>query len=136
MKVEAKLFIYLVVFFAIVAAIYTYWTFADGSGEWVGIVGLTLTMAMCAMIAWYLNKSGKTVDFRPDDDPEGEIADQVGPYGFFSPHSWWPLWVALSGALVFLGVAIGWWLVLIASPFLAIATVGWVFEYFHGEKAI
>lgn len=136
MKVEAKLFLYLVAFFVIVAGIYTFWTINADRGEWVGMVGLWLTASMCAMIAWYLNKSGKTVDFRPDDDPEGEIADHQGPYGFFSPYSWWPLWLGLSAAAVFAGVAIGWWMVLIAAPFLAIATVGWVFEYFHGEKAI
>lgn len=136
MKVEAKLFMYLVVFFVIVAGIYSYWTITSDRGEWVGIVGLALTAAMCAMTAWYLNKSGKTVDFRPDDDPEGEIHQQAGPYGFFAPYSWWPLWLALSGSAVFAGVAVGWWMVIIAAPFLAIATVGWVFEYFHGEKAI
>ena len=133
MKVESKLFWYLVAFFAVVAAIYAYFT---GMGEWVGILGLGLTAAMCAMIAWYLAKSGRTVDFRPEDNPDGEISEQAGPYGFFSPHSWWPLWLGAALALLVLGVAIGWWIVIIATPFVAIATVGWVFEYFHGEKAI
>jgi hypothetical protein len=38
--------------------------------------------------------------------------------------------------MVFLGAAIGWWLVMIAAPFMALATVGWTFEYFRGDKAV
>lgn len=133
MKVETKLFYYLVGFFVIAAAIYTY--FVDFE-EMVGVVALTLTAIMCAMLAWYLGRTGRRLDPRPDDDPEGEIADQAGPYGHFSPHSWWPLAVAGAGALFFLGVAIGWWLAIIAAPFLAISVVGWVFEYFRGEHAV
>lgn len=133
MRVETKLFYYLLGFFVIVAAIYIYFT---GFEEPVGAVGLVLTAMMCAMIGWYLGKTGRTVDARPDDNPEGEINEQTGPYGFFSPHSWWPLWLALSSAFVFLGVAIGWWMVIIAAPFMTLATVGWVFEYFRGEKAV
>ena len=36
--------------------------------------------------------------------------------GFFSPHSWRPLSLAIGGALAFLGVAVGWWLLLLAVP--------------------
>lgn len=133
MKVESKLFLYIMAFFAIVAAIYAFWT---GFGEWVGIVALSLTAAMAAMLAWYLAKSGRTVDLRPEDNLDGEIADQAGPYGHFSPYSWWPLFLGLAVGGLFLGVAIGWWMVIIAVPFVALATVGWVFEYFHGEKAV
>ena len=136
MKVEYKLFLYLVAFFAIVATIYSYWTVSSGRDEWVGIVALTLTAIMCGLVAWYLHKTGRRLDACPDDDPEGEIAQHAGPYGHFSPHSWWPLWVGLAAGAVFLGVAVGWWMVLIATPFLAIATVGWVFEYFRGEHAV
>jgi hypothetical protein len=136
MKVESKLFLYLMVFFVVVGVIYAYFTYVTGAGEWVGIIALLLTAAMCGLISWYLAKSGRTVDFRPEDNPEGEIADLAGPYGHFSPHSWWPFWLALSAAVMFLGIAIGWWLVIIAVPFVAVATVGWTFEYFHGEKAV
>lgn len=133
MRVETKLFYWLLGFFIVMTVIYTYFTKFE---EPVGAVGLALTGAMCAMVAWYFGKTGRSYDKRPDDDLDGEIADQSGPYGHFAPYSWWPLWLALSGAAVFLGVAIGWWMVIIASPFLAIATVGWVFEYFRGEKAV
>lgn len=137
MKVEAKLFGLLVPFFAVVGAIYAWFTYHGMHGtEWVGVVGLALTAMLCAFLAFYLWHTGRRLDLRPDDNPDGEIAEQAGEYGFFSPHSWWPMALGLSCALIFLGVAIGWWLVFIGLPFAALALVGWTFEYFHGDHAI
>lgn len=133
MRGEIKLFGLLVPFFVVVTAIYAYFT--DWQ-EWVGIVGLALTTALVGFIAGYLWLTARKLDPRPDDNPHGEIEEAAGDYGFFSPHSWWPLWLGLSSAVLFLGVAIGWWMVIIAAPFAAIATVGWTFEYFRGEKAV
>ncbi|MDQ3357661.1 MAG: cytochrome c oxidase subunit 4 [Actinomycetota bacterium] len=133
MKAEIKLFGLLAPFFLLLTVVYAYFT---GMAEWVGIVGLALTTAFSAFIAGYLALTARKLDLRPDDDPEGEIADAAGDYGFFSPHSWWPLWLGLSAAVLFLGVAVGWWLVMIAAPFAAVATIGWTFEYFRGEKAV
>ena len=36
--------------------------------------------------------------------------------GFFSPHSWQPLALAIGGALTFLGVIFGWWLLYFSLP--------------------
>lgn len=133
MKVEIKLFGILVPFFAVLAVVYGYFT---DMTELVGVVALGLTAALCVFIAGYLWIIASKLDARPDDDPEGEIADQAGEYGFFSPGSWWPLALGAASALVFLGAAVGWWLMMIGIPFAALALVGWVFEYFRGEKAI
>ena len=38
--------------------------------------------------------------------------------------------------LVALGLAVGWWLLICAVPFLLISILGWTFEFFRGEKAI
>lgn len=133
MKVEFKLFTIVAVFAAIVAGIYWVWTAGE---EPVGIVGLALTAGMTGMIAGYLTVTGRKLDDRPDDDPEGEISAIEGEYGFFSPYSWWPLALAAACAIVFLGVAIGWWLVVLGMPLVGLATVGWVFEYFRGDDAI
>lgn len=133
MKTEYKLFGILAVFFLVVTPIYAYFTDMQ---EWVGIVALLLTFLMVTWLFFYLRMTGRKLELRPDDDPEGEIDEQAGDYGFFSPHSWWPLWLALGAAAIFLGVAIGWWLAIIAAPFTAVALVGWVFEYFRGEHAV
>lgn len=133
MKTEIKLFAYLVPFLVPVTLIYGYFT--DWS-EWVGLTALTLTTAFCLYIAGYLWVTARKLDPRPDDDPFGEIADQAGDYGHFSPHSWWPLYLGFFCALMFLGVAIGWWMVILSVPFLAWAVIGWVFEYFRGDEAV
>nr|WP_279671939.1 cytochrome c oxidase subunit 4 [Flexivirga meconopsidis] len=114
----------------IIYGVFTKWE------EPVGTVALFLTAGLCIMIGGFLWWTGRKIDLRPDDDPLGEISDIEGDYGFFSPHSWWPLFLGASGALMFLGLAVGWWLVMLAVPFVAVSAIGWVFEYFHGEHSI
>jgi hypothetical protein len=70
---------------------------------------------------------------RPEDDNEGEIAQGTGELGFFSPHSWWPFWVGLAGAVTAVGFAVGWWLVLIGVVAIMFAAIGFVFEYYRGH---
>ena len=132
MKIEFKLFVILAGFFLPVGFIYGYFT------EWqepVGVAGLLLSAGLGAMIAFYLWATARRLPERPEDNPTGEIADQEGEYGFFSPHSWWPLALGGTAAICFLGLAVGWWLFIIGAAFGAVALVGWTFEYFRGPHA-
>lgn len=131
MKIEYMLFSILCVFCVAIGSIYGYFTHWK---EAVGVVALYLSAGLCLIIGGFLGWTGRKIDLQPDNDPNGEISDVEGDYGFFSPHSWWPLFLAGSAALLFLGVAVG--LVMLAVPFVALSIVGWVFEYFHGENAI
>ncbi|HTU09136.1 MAG TPA: cytochrome c oxidase subunit 4, partial [Trebonia sp.] len=70
---------------------------------------------------------------RPEDNPEGEIVEGTGEVGFFSPHSWWPLFLGFSGAVAFVGVAFGWWMVLIGMLMVLFSSIGFVFEYYRGH---
>ena len=133
MRAESKLFAYLIPFFLVMSGIYAYFT---GFGEWVGIVGLLLTSMMCAFVAWTFWMYGRKVDARPEDDLDGEIADQSGDYGHFAPYSWWPLWLGLATSAVVLGIGVGWWIVVVAAPFLIWAVLGWTLEFFRGERAV
>ena len=72
---------------------------------------------------------------RPEDDNEGEIEQGTGELGFFSPHSWWPLFVGLAAATAAMGVAIGWWMFLIGALALLLSVIGFVFEYYRGNYA-
>jgi len=65
----------------------------------------------------------------PQDDVTAEIADGAGELGFYSPHSWWPLPVALSACAAGLGLLVGWWLTLIAVGALFISVFGFTLEY-------
>jgi hypothetical protein len=51
--------------------------------------------------------------------------------GFFSPWSWWPLILAAAAGLLFLGLAIGQWIIFFGGGLLIIALVGWVYEYYR-----
>jgi Cytochrome c oxidase subunit IV len=133
MKIEYKLFVILAIFFVPVGL--AYGVFSNWE-EPVGSVGLFLAAGLAAMIAFYLRVTGRRLPERPEDNPGGEIAEQEGDYGFFSPHSWWPLPLAAAGALCFLGLAVGWWLFIMGAALGVVALVGWTFEYFKGPHAV
>ena len=133
MKVEYKLFVGLGAFFTVVGVIYGMVT--DWS-EPVGPFGLLLSAGLSALIGFYLWWTGRKLDPRPEEDPLAPISAAEGDYGFFSPHSWWPLALAASAAVVFLGLAVGWWLFIIGMCLTTLATIGWTFEYFRGENAV
>ena len=63
------------------------------------------------------------------DKLDGEIAESAGEIGFFSPHSWWPLWVSFSVMVCGMGLIVGWWLTLIGIGFLLVTVLGFVLEY-------
>jgi hypothetical protein len=131
-KVEIRLFLILCIFFVIVTPFYGIW---NGWTELAGTIALLLTALMMALISWYLHITAKHYQNRPDDNPLGEISDHEGDYGFFTPYSWWPLWLGLSAAIAFAGLAVGWWLFMIGAAIAPIAIVGWTFEHFKGEHA-
>lgn len=133
MRTETKVFLALVPFFLIVGGIYAWQTEPI---EWTGSIALILTGVMCGFVAWFFWLSGKTIDARPEDNLDGEIADQSGDYGHFAPYSWWPLFLGLSVTVMVTGIGVGWWLFVVAVPFVALSAIGWSLEYFHGDKAI
>lgn len=132
MKVEVGFFAGIGVFFLGVGLLYGFWS---GWVEPVGWVALHLCAGLGFMIAFYLWAIGRKLPARPEDNEHGEIHEQEGAYGAFSPYSWWPLWLALSATLVFLGVAVAYWLAAFGLIMGVWAVCGWTFEYFKGEFA-
>ena len=129
MKVNWRLFAFLSVFYVIMTVIYYY-----VGGEAVGITGMLLSACLAGMVAFYVWFTQKRIGVAiPSDNDEAEIADGAGELGFYSPHSWWPLPVAVSAVAMSLGLIIGWWLTLIALGSLIISIIGMVTEY---EKPI
>ncbi|MEN0102899.1 MAG: cytochrome c oxidase subunit 4, partial [Curtobacterium sp.] len=61
------------------------------------------------------------------------IEDGDAELGHFSPWSWWPILLAASTSICFLGVAAGLWIVPIGLALVAVTLVGWVFEYYRGN---
>jgi MFS family permease len=130
MKVEGWLFAAGFFFFAISALIYG--LLAE---EPVGTVALAFTAGLSFLIGYYLLFTARRIDPRPEDSKTAEIVEGAGELGFYSPHSWWPLAVAGSAAICFLGVAVGWWLFIIGAGAAVLAVIGLVFEYYRGEPA-
>jgi hypothetical protein len=128
-KIQGKLFIWLSVFMLIMAVTYGVW-----SKEPVGTTALVLSFGLTIMIGFYLAFTANRVDAMAQDNKEADVADEAGEVGFFSPHSWQPLSLAIGGAFLFLGVVFGWWLAYFAAPLLLIGLFGWVFEYYRGEN--
>jgi len=128
MKVEGWLFLGCGVFFAGADIVYWY-----VSLDPTGTAALALAVGLALLTGFYVVFTGRRLPVRPEDDEEGEIAQGTGEIGFFSPHSWWPLWVALAAAVVAVGTAVGWWLVLIGVLLVVMTTIGFVFEYYRGH---
>jgi hypothetical protein len=125
MKASWQLFTGLSVFYVIMAIVY--W---QVNGEAVGITGMILAACLAGMVGFYVWFTQKRIgETLPEDNRTAEIADGAGELGFYSPHSWWPLPVALSACAMGLGLVIGWWLTLIAVASLVISIIGLVTEY-------
>jgi hypothetical protein len=129
-KVEGWLFLGCGVFFGGADIVYWY-----VSHDPTGTTALALAVCLAILVGFYSLFTGRRLPMRPEDNPEGEIAEGTGEIGFFSPHSWWPLWLGLAAAVAALGFAIGWWLFLIGMVLVVMASIGFVFEYYRGHFA-
>jgi cytochrome c oxidase subunit IV len=127
MKVEGWLFLGCGVFFAGADVVYWYVSYDP-----TGTTALALAVALALLTGFYVLFTGRRLPVRPEDDNDGEIAQGTGEIGFFSPSSWWPLWVGLAASVVALGFAVGFWLVLIGVLALVFTAIGFVFEYYRG----
>ncbi|MBY8886248.1 cytochrome c oxidase subunit 4 [Streptomyces sp. PTM05] len=127
MKLQGKMFFGLAVFLLATAIVYGLW-----AKEPAGTTALFLTFGLSGMIGFYLSFTARRVDTGAQDREDADVADDAGELGFFSPHSWQPLMLASGGALAFLGIIFGWWLLYFASPVILVAIFGWVFEYYRG----
>ena len=124
MKAGYKLFGFLAVFYAVVDVVY--WLVG---GEALGITAIGLSGGLALTIGFYFYTNDKRMGLLPSDNLEGEIADLAGELGFFSPHSWWPLPLALSACAMGLGLIVGWWLTVIALGSLVVSIIGFTTEY-------
>jgi hypothetical protein len=127
MKVEGWLFLGSGLFFAGTDVVYWY-----TSKDPTGTTALAIVVGFAVLVGFYVLFTGRRLPERPEDNPQGEIEQGTGEVGFFSPHSWWPLFLALGAAVTAAGMAIGWWLFLIGLLGTVFATIGFVFEYYRG----
>jgi membrane protein implicated in regulation of membrane protease activity len=137
MHIEARLFEFIAAFFIVVTALYAVLTavFASGGVEWAGTTALALTGGLALIVATFFRFVARRLDTRPEDYEGAEISDGAGELGFFSPHSWWPIMIALSGSVTAVGIAL-WlpWLIVAGVIFVLASAAGLVFEYYVGPE--
>lgn len=137
MHIEARLFEFIAAFFVLVAILYGVLTaiFATGGEEWAGTTALALTGGLALIVATFFRFVARRIDTRPEDYEGAEISDGAGELGFFSPHSWWPILIALSGSVTAVAIAL-WlpWLIAAGVMFILTSVAGLVFEYYLGPE--
>lgn len=137
MRIESRLFEFVATFFVVVGVVYAALTsmFATGGVEWAGTTALFLTGLMALIVATFFRFVARRLDTRPEDYEAAEISDGAGELGFFSPHSWWPILIALSGSVAAVGIAL-WlpWLIAAGVALVLSSVAGLVFEYYIGPE--
>lgn len=137
MHIEARIFEILTAFFVLSAIVYGVLTalFATGGLEWAGTVALLLSGGLSLITGTFFRFVARRLDTRPEDYEEAEISDGAGELGFFSPHSWWPILIALAFSTAAVGAAL-WLTWLIAAGLVMVlgAVAGLVFEYYVGPE--
>lgn len=142
MRSEYRLFGLISVFLFAAAAVYWFWTKAEASTpgnaagpDWIGTTALILSGLLCAMITLSLWIVSRRIDPRPEDRDDAEMSDGAGEVGFFSPGSYWPFGVALSGAVAGLGM-VYWqpWLIGVGIIAVLVTAGGFLFEYYTGSR--
>ncbi|MGV0697280.1 cytochrome c oxidase subunit 4 [Mycolicibacter sinensis] len=137
MRIESRLFEFVATFFVVVGIVYAVLTnlFATGGVEWAGSTALILTGVMALIVATFFRFVARRLDTRPEDYEAAEISDGAGELGFFSPHSWWPILIALSGSVAAVGIAL-WlpWLITAGVVLVISSVAGLVFEYYIGPE--
>jgi Cytochrome c oxidase subunit IV len=137
MKVEARIFLWTMLFVFAVAAAYAVWTETDGGRvEVAGTAALILSGGLLGISGSFFWFVSRRIDARPEDRNDAEIAEGAGELGFFSPGSYWPLGIALSGTVAGLGLAlVQLWMVILGVLLILFTAGGLLFEYYVGRRA-
>jgi hypothetical protein len=125
MRASTLLFIFVAIFLAVSDG--AYWYF---SHDPTGTTTLALGAGMATIIATYLGFTTRRLPTLPEDRPDAEIAEGAGEVGFYSPHSWYPLPIAIGATVVALGFVFAYWLAVIGAAILIPSIAALLFEYY------
>ena len=127
MKVEGLLFALLSLFLVVVSSVY--WVL---SHDPTGFACLLLAGGLAFIIGYYVLFTARRMESRPEDRADAEISEGSGEMGFFSPHSYWPIFLAGAFTMTTLGLVFGPFLVMIGFAALVVTAGGFLFEYYVG----
>ncbi len=79
--------------------------------------------------------TGDSAEEHVGEIEDAEVSDGAGELGFYAPHSWWPILIALSFSTAAVGAAL-WlpWLIFAGVIFVLCSAAGLVFEYYIGPE--
>ena len=131
MKVEALVFNLITLFCFVAATVYGFW-----AREPIGTTALALSGGLTGLVGGFFWFVSRRIDPRPEDRKDAEIAEGAGELGFFPPASYWPFGLALSAAIMGLGVGFWYvWLMAIGGAALLVTIGGLLFEFYVGQNA-
>ncbi|MCZ4519223.1 cytochrome C oxidase subunit IV [Rhodococcus sp. 14-2483-1-1] len=136
MKIEAKIFEILTVFFLLVGIVYALFTGLSRTGvEWAGVTAIFLSVGLTLIVGTYFRFVARRLDTRPEDFDDAEVSDGAGDLGFFSPGSFWPIVLAGAASITALGFAFFQpWLIAVGVVCVIASAAGLVFEYHVGAE--
>lgn len=136
MRSNIVILLVMAAYFTVADIAYGIWTYLEwGAIEPIGTAAIGLLVILSVFIAYYLWSGMRRSGTLPEDNLFGNIEDESGEVGFYSPWSWWPLMLGASSAMAFASLAVGWWMFFIALPIAIVAIVGFVYEYSRGAHA-
>lgn len=136
MRSNIVILLVMAAYFTVADIAYAIWTYLEwGHVEPIGTAAMALLVILAVFIAYYLWSGMKRSGRLPEDNLNGNIEDESGEVGFYSPWSWWPMVLGASSAVAFTSLAVGWWLFFIAVPFAIVGIIGFVYEYSRGAHA-
>ena len=109
--------------------------FQYGGVEWAGVTALVMTAGLTLITGTFFRFVARRLDTRPEDYEDAEISDGAGELGFYSPHSWWPIIIALSASVTAVGAAL-WlpWLIVAGVCFVLASAAGLVLRVLHRRR--
>jgi hypothetical protein len=96
-----------------------------------GTAALGITGGLAFLIGFYLLVTAHRLGLQPMDNTDGEISDAAGVVGHFSPSSWWPILIAVSGTVTVFGFVFGIWLAMLGLAGVFGTVTGLLFENLH-----
>ncbi len=130
MKIEGWIFGVGAIFYFFISGVYWYL-----SRDEIGTTALVMTGGLAFLVAFYILYTAKRVYPRPEDRDDAEVDEADPEYGFFSPHSWWPLAVGIGAMITTFGLIFAVWLLVLGVSVLMLSIIGWLFEYYRREFA-
>ncbi|MHB8341642.1 MAG: aa3-type cytochrome oxidase subunit IV [Mycobacteriales bacterium] len=130
MKVEGYVFGFLFAFLAVSDVVYWFL-----SHDPTGTTALALAAGLGLLISFYMFVTGRRLGLRPEDRGDADVSEGAGVVGHFSPGSPWPVLIAFSAAVFFLGFVYGLWLSVLGGIGMLVNITGLLFEHFVGQQS-